>query len=174
MGVKQISGFTLMELLTAIAMLSILMALATPSFRGFTSNNRITAVNNDLISALNLARSEATRRSTPVTICASTNGTSCGAATDWVSGWIVFQNAANAGVVASTDDVLQKWPAASGTVQFVTSYAYIQYQPTGTVTTGSPGPAVIDVSDPTCTGMHRRHIQVSAGGMISTQLQKCP
>jgi type IV fimbrial biogenesis protein FimT len=167
--VKRISGFSLLEVMTAVALISILLALAAPSFRDFTRNNRVTAANNDLVSALNLARSEATRRSTPVTICASANGTTCGAATDWASGWIVFQNAGAAGVIADPRDVVQKWNGATGQIQFATTSAYVQYQPTGTVTTA----ANIDVSYPACHGLQQRHIQVSAGGTISTQRQPC-
>jgi type IV fimbrial biogenesis protein FimT len=167
--VRRISGFTLLELMISVALIAILLALASPSFREFTSNNRITAANNDLITALNLARSEATKRGTPVSICASADGTTCGAATDWASGWIVFQNPGAAGVIASANDVLQKWNGETGSIQFATNSAFVQYQPTGTVNAA----ATVDVSYPVCRGLQKRHIQVSAGGTISTQRQPC-
>jgi prepilin-type N-terminal cleavage/methylation domain-containing protein len=100
--VKRTAGFTLLELMISIALIGILLALAGPSFRDFTSSNRVTAANNDLITAFNLARGEASRRSTPVTICASADGTTCGDATNWASGWIVFQNPGTAGVIGAT------------------------------------------------------------------------
>jgi type IV fimbrial biogenesis protein FimT len=168
--VKRTSGFTLLELMISITLIAVLMALAIPSFRDFTSNNRITAANNSLITALNLARGEATRRSIPVTTCASTDGITCGATTDWATGWIVFQNAGTPGVVASKDDVLQKWNAEAGNIQFTTASTYIQYQPTGVAAAA----ATIDVSYPACHGLQLRHIQVSAGGTITTQRQPCP
>jgi type IV fimbrial biogenesis protein FimT len=169
--VKHNTGFTLLELMTALAVLAILVALAAPSFRTFTSNNHVTAVNNDLITALNLARSEATRRSVPVSICASADGATCGTAGNWSTGWIVFQNpVAPAGQIAAAGDVIQKWAASPGVVLFPATSAYIQYQPTGTVDAAGS----IDVSYPGCQGLHRRHIQVSAIGTISTQLQPCP
>src|SRR5215470_12089665 len=124
------SGFSVMELMVTLSIVAILVALATPSFRNFTSSNRVTTVNNDLVTALNLARSEAARRSTPVTVCASADGDTCGANTDWASGWIVFQNPGAAGVIASQQDVLQKWGSAPGVIQVTTNDAYLQYQPT--------------------------------------------
>jgi len=154
-----------------VAVLAILVALATPSFQQFTRNNRVTAVNNDLITALNMTRSEAARRSVPVTVCASVDGATCATAADWASGWIVFQNAGAAGVVAQQSDIVQKWGSApGGMVRFATDSAYIQYQPTGTTDVA----ATIDVSYQGCQGMHMRHVQVSLVGMISTQLQQCP
>jgi len=167
--VKRTSGFTLLELMISIALIGILLALAGPSFREFTSSNRVTAANNDLITALNLARGEASRRSIPVTICASADGATCGAATNWASGWIVFQNPGTAGVIGATDLVLQKWRGETGNIQFTTTSAFVQYQPTGTVAAA----AAIDVSYPACKGLQVRHIQVSAGGTISTQRQPC-
>jgi type IV fimbrial biogenesis protein FimT len=168
--VRRISGFTLLELMTTLAIVAILVALAAPSYRDFTSNNQVTAVNNDLIAALNLARSEATRRGTPVTICASRDAAACADATAWGQGWIVFENTGAAGVIESPDKVVQKWSEAAGNIQLTTTSDYVQYQPTGTVTAA----AAIDVSSLTCHGSRLRHIQVSAGGTISTQLQTCP
>ena len=166
---KRTSGFTLLELMVAIALIGILLALAGPSFRDFTSSNRVTAANNNLITALNLARAEATRRSTPVAICPSADGKTCGDATNWASGWIVFQNPGTAGVIAQASDVLQAWNGETGNISFSTTSTYIQYQPTGTVAAA----ASFDVSYPACHGLQKRHIQVSAGGTISTQRQPC-
>ena len=162
-------GFTLVELMITLSVLAILVGLATPSFRDFTRSNQVTAANNDLVTALNLARSEALRRSTGVTVCPSTDGAVCGAAADWKSGWIVFEDAAGTGVVASADKVVQKWGSINGNIQIATASANIQYQSTGTVAAA----AGLDVSYTSCTGPRKRHLQVSAAGTISTQIQTC-
>src|SRR5690348_5253075 len=52
-------GFTLLELMTTLLVLSILHGLAIPSFRATIENNRVTAATNDFVSSLNFARSEA-------------------------------------------------------------------------------------------------------------------
>jgi type IV fimbrial biogenesis protein FimT len=163
------AGFSIFELMIVVLLISILLALATPSFREFTRSNQVTSTNNDLVTALNLARSEALRRSTGVTVCSSTNGKSCGSAADWGSGWIVFEDAAGTGVIASDDKVVQKWSAANNGVKVVTVSTSIQYQPTGTAASS----VTIDVSPDSCKGPRKRHIQVSAAGSISTQLQTC-
>jgi len=163
------AGFSVFELMIVLLLIAILLALATPSFREFTRSNQVTSTNNDLVTALNLARSEALRRSKGVTVCSSANGTSCGSTADWASGWIVFEDAAGTGVIASNDKVVQKWSATNGGVRIVTTSTNIQYQPIGTAASS----AAIDVSFDSCKGPRKRHIQVSAVGTISTQLQTC-
>ena len=86
-------GFTLIELLVAISILTILAMVAVPSFNDFFVRNKVSGVANELMATLNLARSESVRRGQPVSVCKSTDGTSCaGTGTHWDSGWIVFVN----------------------------------------------------------------------------------
>ena len=54
-------GFTLLELMVTIAVLGILLGLTVPTFREFSRNNSVTTAQNDLVTALNVARSEALR-----------------------------------------------------------------------------------------------------------------
>jgi len=163
------AGFTMIELMIGLLIIAILIGLAAPTFREFTRNNQVTATNNDLVTALNLARSEALRRGTAVTVCSSTDGLKCGVAGDWAAGWIVFQDEAANGVIPSDDKVVQKWGGAGAGIQVATASPYVQYQPTGTVTNS----AAISVSFASCKGQSLRQIQISAGGSITTQLQRC-
>lgn len=80
-------GFTLIELLVTMAVAAILLTIAVPNFQMFVMNNRMASQANDLITALNLARSEAVKRAANVTVCASSDGASCTG--DWAAGWIV-------------------------------------------------------------------------------------
>jgi type IV fimbrial biogenesis protein FimT len=69
------AGFTLLEIMLVIALLAVLLGLAAPSFSDFVRNSRMTSKANDLLAALNLARTEAIKR--------------CDADADF-SQWIVF------------------------------------------------------------------------------------
>jgi type IV fimbrial biogenesis protein FimT len=84
------SGVTLVELMFALTVLGILLAIAVPSFRGASLSSRLSAIANDLHSSVQIARSEAIKSNTTVTLCTSTNGTSCAASGDWEQGWIVL------------------------------------------------------------------------------------
>ena len=61
----RMQGFTLMELMIAIAVLAILITIAAPSISETIRNNQIAAQNNELIALINLARNEAVRRNIP-------------------------------------------------------------------------------------------------------------
>src|SRR4029079_4479502 len=123
-------------LMTALTVLAVLFAMSVPRFREFTRSNRVAAANNDLVTALTLARSEALKRATPVSVCASADSTSCVGTTarDWAVGWIRVTDANGAaGEVSSGDTVLQTWPAINGEMALTGSVGFVQYTATGMV-----------------------------------------
>lgn len=61
-------GFTLIELMTAIVIVAILLAVGTPSFTTFIQNMQIRSVAESLQSGLNLARDEAVKRNARVSL----------------------------------------------------------------------------------------------------------
>lgn len=90
---KKYSGFTLIELLIALSIVGILLMVGVPSLKTFVQNNQLIASTNELISALHVARSEAIKLNSRVSICSSSNGTSCSGSSNWQNGWIVFVDA---------------------------------------------------------------------------------
>lgn len=106
-GSSNPNGYTLIELLVTIAIAAILAAVAVPSFQEIFRSNRLSSQTSDLVAALNLARSEALRRGYRVTICKSSDGSSCTEAGDWSQGWVVF---------ADRQDGQNGRPGATGTI----------------------------------------------------------
>lgn len=76
------SGFTMVELMVTIAVLAILLAVAGPNFSDMLLRNRLSSGANDLLAALQLARSEAIRTNTSVEVCPSIDGNTCNGS-DW-------------------------------------------------------------------------------------------
>lgn len=97
-----IRGFTLFELMITMSVMGVLLAVAVPSFISSLSNNTIIIVNNELLSAINLSRSEAIKRNVPVSICATqdSNFNACGAS--WQLGWLVFVNPTGGTTLSNT------------------------------------------------------------------------
>lgn len=90
---NKLQGFTLPELLVSVAIAAILLAAALPSMKDVIVKDRSASQINELLASLQLARSEAIKRMAPVTVCASSDGSTCDAAQTWEAGWIVFVEA---------------------------------------------------------------------------------
>ena len=86
-------GFTLPEMMFALAIMAGLLGWAVPSFRDFQRNAARTREVNQFIQAVYLARSEAIKRNGVVSLCPSLDGSACApSGTPWHRGWIVFVN----------------------------------------------------------------------------------
>lgn len=103
---KNQTGFSLLELMAALAIIAILAAIAVPSFTEMISNNRILSQAQNMTNGLKLARSEAIKRGTAVSICPSTDGTSCSATASLDAGWIIFIDNSNPGVVNAGERII--------------------------------------------------------------------
>ena len=82
-------GFTLVELAVTLAVLAIFIAISAPLFAGVINGNRLTSNANELVAALQIARSESIRNNARAVVCESANGSSCSTNSPW-RGWIVF------------------------------------------------------------------------------------
>ena len=106
-------GFTLIELMIAIALVAILLATAVPALDDFTNDARQTGAINDFIASIHLARNTAITTNSRVTMCASASGADC-EFTSWDSGWIVFGDLNSNGSLDGGETVVSASAAAEG------------------------------------------------------------
>jgi type IV fimbrial biogenesis protein FimT len=86
-------GFTLPELVFAMAIASGMLGWAVPTFRDFQRNAARTREVNQFLQAIYLARGEAIKRNGVVSLCPSLDGAVCGPrGTPWHQGWVMFVN----------------------------------------------------------------------------------
>lgn len=84
------AGFTLVELMVTLVVAAVVLGIAVPNFTGLVNSSRLTAQANELVTGVQLARSEAIRLNRQVRFCGSQDGTNCLAAGDWAQ-WIVVR-----------------------------------------------------------------------------------
>lgn len=169
-GQARQGGVTLIELLVTLSVIAILLAVAAPSFQAFSKENRAVSISNELVSALTLARSEAIKRNTSVTVCktADPNAASptCSTAATWQTGWLVFTDGGTTGSVDGTDTRLRVYQPTGGTVSISggTNFAnYLTYLSNG-VSKGNGGLAngTLDIN---VDGIHR-YLVINSTGRI--------
>jgi type IV fimbrial biogenesis protein FimT len=177
-------GLTMIELLISMLILGILSAIAVPSFQKLIVSSSITSDANSLMSDLAIARSEAARTGGPVTVCLSSNGTSCAtSATNWSMGRIVFTDNATGGTVGTVDsgETILRYTATIAnssniiTASNVPNTTYITYTSTGIVS------GVVNGTDATfriCRGSPSKYpgttVTISVTGRASAATVVCP
>lgn len=95
-------GFTLIELMVVLGIIAAITAFGIPSFRTLIADNRLTSTSNNIMGALQIARSEAVTQHTAIKVCAANSGnTACANSTNWSAGVLVLRGSTVLKVVPS-------------------------------------------------------------------------
>jgi type IV fimbrial biogenesis protein FimT len=126
-------GYSLIELMTTIAVASILISVAMPGMQSFRLNSHLTGEINAMVSAMHLARNTAITTNSRVTLCASSNATTCEAVA-WDKGWIAFIDQDSDQFVDVDETILRAGSKADNLRISSTEYAtFLMYRPNGRV-----------------------------------------
>ena len=156
------SGFTIMELLMAIAIVGILAGIALPSFNYAIANNKVSSNANEVVGAFNLARSEATQRGSRINISSVSGGT------DWATGYRIWRDA-NANAAYDAGEEIRVFEAIDSGLTLTGSVAGINFNALGfasgtmTLTLCSDQAAVND-----------RQLDVALSGRVNINQFNCP
>jgi type IV fimbrial biogenesis protein FimT len=129
------TGFTLSELLTTLMIVGVALSLGVPNMQSFWKNSRMTAAANDLHSAFHLARTEASRTKSNITICGSTNpmapSPNCDSELD--DGWILFVDTDGDIDHDNGEQIIRRGAPAKYDIVINTPYTndYFSFAPTG-------------------------------------------
>lgn len=105
-AMRRSQGFTLIELIVALSVLAIIVAMAVPSFTSLINSNRLSTNANELVAAVQLAKMESLRRGMRVAVCESSDGDTCTDGDDWVQ-WITIADIDRDGDFDGSDEVLR-------------------------------------------------------------------
>ena len=111
-------GFSLVELMVALAVAAILLVAAGPSFRDAIRRNKVSSASNALLADIAYARSEAINRGNVVSICPSSDQASCTSnGKAYESGWLIYTYQPGKGVATTA------YSATSGAIKLRASDA---------------------------------------------------
>lgn len=96
---SRVRGYSIMELMTVVAILGIMLGFGVPSFQEFVTNYRTSVQTNDLLSDLAVARSEAVKYARRAEVRAEGG--------DWSNGWIVWTDL-NADGDVDADEIVKR------------------------------------------------------------------
>lgn len=97
--VRRPDGFSLVELMVVLAISTILMTIAIPSFKTFIDRQKVTTVASDLYASVAFTRAEAIRRGARVYLLPKDGLT-------WESGWVVQTDLTNAATIVYSRDAV--------------------------------------------------------------------
>ncbi len=162
------AGFTLLELIVTLVIVSILVAIGIPSLVTLIEHNRATVKANEFVTALNTARSAAVTRRTTVSVCTSADGNTCRAASDpdftsWSKGWIIIDDRSN--------EVISVHPSLDGQFTLTGDTNRVAYDSSGATTAGSILNFSLNI--PNCIGDLERDIEIGPTGRVSVNRQSC-
>lgn len=118
-------GFTLIEMMVALAVLAILLTIGLPAFGGLIDRQRLDTTANTLIRSVQFTRGEAARRNEFVTMAPLDE--------HWHGGWLVFIDANHNGRHDSGEIILREdRPSSSTHIHANANIAsYLRYNPQG-------------------------------------------
>jgi type IV fimbrial biogenesis protein FimT len=146
-------GFTLVELMTVIVVLTVMATIAAPGMQSLIASQRARGAAQDLISDLMRARSEAVKRNKDVMLSP---------VVDWTGGWIVK-------TVVDAELIGQRNPVG-GKIQMTRSPSSITYDGSGRLS-GATSTVRFELFDGDSS---YRCITVDPSGMPSTKIKACP
>ncbi|WP_290618940.1 MULTISPECIES: GspH/FimT family pseudopilin [unclassified Arsukibacterium] len=178
-------GFTLIELMVTVAVLAIVLTVAVPSFASLVNSNRLNAQANQLLAAIEYAKTEAVKNNTVITFCHSDDGSTCSAAgTAGWQGWLIGVAANPTGIEAGSTMRAGTLESAQlvirGSETLTNAGDQIRITPQGLLRTDArlPLQATLRVCHPTSSiNPNSRNVRIRSGGqlaVIGEQNDGCP
>lgn len=110
-------GFTLLEMLIAIVVAAVLLAVAVPAWSAARAKVHATRVRAAMTVTLNDSLRHATVTGAEVVVCPTLGGSGCIKGTDWSHGWIAFADLDGDRARSERETLLHREPKLEGDVK---------------------------------------------------------
>lgn len=172
------AGFTIIELMVTIAVVSVLLGIGVPAFTDTVRNNRMANQTNAVVGALNYARAESATRGMPISICAANAArdacvAAAATATNWTNGWIIFTDRIGVvGQLDGTDEVLQTGPMPAGGFMVSSDATFVRF---GVGASGATERmfSILPTNTSVCRTTGTRRIEIGRTGRVSSSKRTC-
>lgn len=189
---KKQSGFTLIELMLVLAIMSIIISVGVPGMRTYLSNSAADSLSNAILIDIMYARNHAITNATTVkmipigtantgvsTFLPDTEGV------NWGQGWTIFEDTDNDNNVDNTELVIRT-QASLGTDAHISSGpgGHIASGPVGILDNSRPigfnndgtaiNSGVLSIATWGCAGNHGHIIQINQIGQVIGRDTDCP
>lgn len=101
------AGFSLVELIITVAVVSILAMLGTPSYHQLMNDSVLTTESDQLVKSLLVARNLALENNQIVIVCPSRLHQSCDKTAQWQHGWMIFIDKNRNRILDDADELFQ-------------------------------------------------------------------
>ncbi len=157
-------GFTFLELMVGIVLLVVILGLGIPSFNGLIQTSAIASSNNGLVSAINIARSEAIKRHSIIEIRPIS-------AANWNLGWRVWQDR-NGNSAIDANEILRTFSAISDRVTLTSTANQLRFSSRGNLL--DTNNITFTLTPHECNGEDVRQITIPATGRPALTRENCP
>ncbi len=156
-------GFTLMELMVTIAIVAILATVGVPAFNNLIHDGAASTEGNTLLGAIQLARSEATKRGVSMWIVPQTG-------TNWQGGWEVRVDDGDTTFDSSKDSLLRRFDGIKSTV--TASHSQLRIAANGTLAVPT-STSTFKLKPSGCQNDEQRLLTVRVSGRASLSRISC-
>ncbi len=133
---KTSAGFTLLELMTVIVLAGIVLAIGAPGVQGFIQNNARASATNEMIAAIQQARSVAIKRNQLTSVCPiNAAGDGCEAGAAWENGFLTYVDLDGDMVRDAGEEILSATNPLGGTFTLRSTFDAFGYLANGRMIT---------------------------------------
>lgn len=174
-------GFTLVETLLVVAILTILMSVAAPPLSNAVKSMRLTSAVNNIFYSLVLTRSEAIKRNSRAAMCKSVTGEACVTSGGWEQGWIVFHDVNDNATLDAGESIVHRQAQLDGNLKMRGNSPlanYVSFTPVGTsrYTSGALQAGTITLCNSSPARTEARQVTLHSSGrprITKTMVDSC-